>query len=151
MHKKNQSDNQSNKINVLLIGVFDLYHRGHVELIKKSALYGDNLFVVVNGDKFTTQYKRKPIFNEIDRLEIIKSNKNVTHAEIDNTGDAKYFVEKYNIKKIIHGNDWSHESYLNQIQISSEYALEKNLEFIYTEYYQATSTSKIIKEIKNEN
>lgn len=148
MHTKNH---QKKQINILLIGVFDLYHRGHVELINKSSKYGDNLFVVINGDKFTEKYKRKPIFSEQDRLNIILSNKHVTNAEIDNTGDAKIYIEKYQINKIVHGNDWPHESYLKQIMVTEEYIKERGVEFIYTDYYQGASTSQIISKIKNEN
>lgn len=41
---------------VLTAGVFDLIHRGHVELFRRAKEYGDHLTVLVHAD----EYIRKP-------------------------------------------------------------------------------------------
>ena len=40
-------------MNVLIVGVFDLFHRGHIEFFKKAQDFGNKLYVVINGDDFT--------------------------------------------------------------------------------------------------
>ena len=41
-------------------GSFDLFHAGHVELLKKAKSKGDILIVGVNSDKSVREYKKKP-------------------------------------------------------------------------------------------
>ena len=70
------------KKTVYLDGVFDLFHRGHLEsLIKSKNIFNDPentiLIIGIVGDKDATIYKRKPIINEEDRKEIISSIKYV--------------------------------------------------------------------------
>jgi cytidyltransferase-like protein len=59
--------------NIYVIGVFDLFHRGHVELLKKARELGSKLIVAVNGDRLTAKYKRPPMYNERDRLALLLS------------------------------------------------------------------------------
>ncbi len=80
--------------NVYVIGVFDLFHRGHVEFLKQARSLGKNLIVAVNGDEMVASYKRKPFYCELDRLEILKSCKFVDEAFIITGYDNKEFIEK---------------------------------------------------------
>jgi len=66
-----------NKKVVYIDGVFDLFHRGHLESIikAKNVLNEPNntyLIVGVVSDEDCASYKRNPIINESDRVEIIK-------------------------------------------------------------------------------
>lgn len=140
------------KFNVVLaVGVFDIFHRGHVEFLKKAKSIGDKLVVVVNGDVFTEKYKRKPLYSEDDRAEIIKSNSCVDEVYISNSADVKPFLEMCKINIIVHGDDWPRDKYLSQICVTEEYLQKKSIQLVYTEYYKKISTTHIIENIKNEN
>lgn len=134
--------------NVYVIGVFDLFHRGHVEFLRKAKALGQNLIVAVNGDDMVASYKRKPFYNEEDRLEIIKSCKYVSHAFIIRGYDNKACIEKYDIDAIVHGNDWERDSYLQQIRVTDEYLKARNTDLVLVPYTGGVSTSTIIKQIK---
>ncbi len=134
--------------NVYVIGVFDLFHRGHVEFLKKAKSLGQNLIIAVNGDDMVASYKRKPFYSEEDRLEIIKSCKYVNEAFIIKEYDNKAYIEKYEIDAIVHGNDWERESYLQQIRVTEEYLIERNAELVLIPYTAGISTSQLIKLIK---
>jgi glycerol-3-phosphate cytidylyltransferase len=134
--------------NVYVIGVFDLFHRGHVEFLKKAAALGENLIVAVNGDDMVASYKRKPFYSEEDRLAIIKSCKYVQDAFIIREYDNKAYIEKYNIDAIVHGNDWERDSYLQQIRVTDDYLKTRNAELVLVPYTAGVSTSHIIKQIK---
>lgn len=132
---------------ILVIGVFDLFHRGHVELLRNARAFGDRLVVVINGDEFTARYKRRPIMSEEDRLEIVKATRFVDDAVISNSPDAKPIIEAFDVTAIVHGNDWNHESYLRQICVDEAYLRTRGVELIYTPYYPGESTSGIIARI----
>ena len=135
--------------NVYVIGVFDLFHRGHVELLRKSKELGGKLIVAINSDKFVSVYKRSPIYNEIDRLEIVKACKYVDEAFLVHDYDNKEVIEKYNIDAIVHGDDWERSSYLKQIVVTEEYLAEKNIDLVLLPYTQGVSSSDVIKKIKS--
>ena len=61
---------------VYIDGVFDLFHRGHLESLRKAKEFFSGpveLIVGVISDLSATSYKRQPIYNEEDRYMIIKS------------------------------------------------------------------------------
>ncbi|MGV3589352.1 MAG: adenylyltransferase/cytidyltransferase family protein [Adhaeribacter sp.] len=134
--------------NVYVIGVFDLFHRGHVEFLKKASQLGERLIVAINGDDMVASYKRRPFYSEQDRLEIIKSCKFVDEAFIITGYDNKEFIEKYNIDAIVHGDDWEEKSYMTQIRVTEEYLQQQNTRLILIPYTSGVSTSNIIKIIK---
>lgn len=136
--------------NVYVIGVFDLFHRGHVEFLKKSKSLGQKLVVAVNGDEMVTSYKRKPFYTEEDRLEIIKCCKYVDEAFIIRGYDNKEYIEEYNIDAIVHGNDWEYSSYLKQIRVTEDYLKARKVHLILIPYTTGISTSQLIKQIKEQ-
>jgi glycerol-3-phosphate cytidylyltransferase len=134
--------------NVYVIGVFDLFHRGHIEFLKKAKSLGHRMIVAINGDDMVASYKRKPFYSEADRLEIIKSLKFVDEAFIIRDYDNKVYIEQYGIDAIVHGNDWERNSYLQQIRVTDEYLKKRNTDLVLVPYTAGVSTSQIIKQIK---
>lgn len=134
--------------NVYVIGVFDLFHRGHVEFLKKSKSLGERLIVAINGDDMVASYKRRPFYSEEDRLAIIQACKYVDEAFIIREYDNKQYIEQYGIDAIVHGNDWERNSYLQQIRMTDDYLKSRNAELVLVPYTAGVSTSDIIKKIK---
>ncbi|HTO38091.1 MAG TPA: adenylyltransferase/cytidyltransferase family protein [Brumimicrobium sp.] len=134
--------------NVYVIGVFDLFHTGHVELLKRAKELGDKLIVAINSDEMVASYKRTPFLSEADRLAIVESTKYVDEAFIINEYDNKEFIKKYKITKIVHGDDWEKGSYMEQIRVTPEFLKENNCELVLLPYTKGISTSELIKRIK---
>jgi len=133
---------------VYVIGVFDLFHRGHIELFRRARQLGDKLIVAVNGDEMTAVYKRRPFFPEEDRLELVRACRYVDEAFVAREFDNRQFVLKYRVNKIVHGNDWSHTSYIQQIRLSEEFIAEHNVEMVYLPYWSGISTSQLVRIIQ---
>ena len=59
---------------ILISGVFDMFHYGHMLLIKKCReLYpNDKLIVGVHSDNECEKYKRKPVFTFKERMKSIE-------------------------------------------------------------------------------
>jgi len=147
MTNPNQSEVQQV---VLVVGVFDLFHRGHLELLKKARALGEKLVVVINGDEFTAAYKRRPIYPEDDRAAIVAAVCYVDDVVISNSNDVKPHVERFNVNVIVHGDDWEHQSYLKQIEMTESYIAARGIRLVYTPYYKGVSTSDVIGTLKDE-
>lgn len=135
--------------NVYVIGVFDLFHRGHVELLRRAKMLGDRLIVAVNGDCMVADYKRKPYLSEEDRLAVVQACRYVDEAFIIRGFDNKEFILKYNVNIIVHGDDWKGESYMKQIRLSDDFVKENQIEFSFLPYTRGISTSELINRIKD--
>jgi glycerol-3-phosphate cytidylyltransferase len=133
---------------VLVVGVFDLFHRGHVELLRRARALGERLIVVINGDEFTAAYKRRPVYSEEDRAAIVAATRFADNVVVSNSSDVKPHVERFGINVIVHGDDWEHESYLRQIDLTEQYILDRGIELVYTPYYAGVSTSALIKRLR---
>ena len=142
------------KKRVYIDGIFDMFHRGHLESFYKSKnIYGqqeyDNIDLIVGviSDKDAEDYKRQPIINEIDRYKIVDSlsivNEVIFPAPLIIT---KEFIDKFKIDMIVHGfqddNDFEKQKEFFKIPLE----LKK---FKRIEYYLDISTTDIINKIKN--
>ncbi|HXG29202.1 MAG TPA: adenylyltransferase/cytidyltransferase family protein [Nevskiales bacterium] len=135
---------------VLVVGVFDLFHRGHVELLRRARELGSCLHVVVNGDHLTSAYKRRPVMTEDDRLAIVSACRYVDRAEVSNDYDIKPYVERHGIRVIVHGDDWERASYLHQIRVTEDYLRARDMELVFLPYYRGESTSDLRRRIREE-
>jgi glycerol-3-phosphate cytidylyltransferase-like family protein len=81
-------------------------------------------------------------------LEIVKSCKYVDDAFIINEFDNKKYLLKYKIDVIVHGNDWTGDTYLKQIRVTAEFLQENNIVMTYLLYTSGISTSELINRIK---
>jgi len=133
---------------IYVIGVFDLFHTGHVELLRRSKELGDKLIVAINGDDMVTLYKRKPYLCEEDRLAVVKACRYVDDAFIIKEYDNKEYLKRYNINVIVHGDDWNAESYMEQIRVTKDFLIENNITLEFLPYTQGISTSELIRKIK---
>ena len=88
-------------------GVYDLFHVGHLNMIRTAKEYCEYLIVGVHGDEVVESYKHhSPIINENDRKRIIESIKGVDQAEINRFRDKLKLWELYHFDVVFIGDDW---------------------------------------------
>lgn len=133
---------------IYMDGVFDLFHRGHLEALKKCKKLGKKLIIGVISDNDCKKYKRQPVINEIDRLEIINSikyiDKVIFPAPLHIT---KEFILNNQIDMVVHG--FSDKNDLEKQKEYFEVPIEMNI-FKNIGYYDKISTTMIINKIKLE-
>ena len=127
-------------------GVFDLFHRGHLEHLKKVKNYFKNeetkLIVGIIDDNTCSEYKRKPIFDENKRQAILDSCKYVDETIITDmlimTND---FLSENNITHVFHafGDSNDEEKQSLFFKIPKDMGI-----FIPIEYNKGISTTEII-------
>ena len=139
---------------VYIDGVFDLFHRGHLEsLLKAKNVLEDieNTYLIVGvvSDKDCESYKRTPIINEEDRVEIVKNIKCVNEVifpcPLKMTLD---FIRKHDIDLVVHG--FANSTDRNNQKEFFEEIIEMGL-FKEIKYYSKISTTDIIKKLSNKN
>ncbi len=89
---------------ILVGGVFNILHPGHLHFLKKAKSYGDYLVVVLANDKITKKTKNFAIPQE-NRLEVIKSLRFVDDAVIGDENTPSKSVMSLDPDIIVLGHD----------------------------------------------
>ncbi len=93
---------------VITFGTYDLFHKGHLNIIKRSKKLGDKLIIGVSTDKLNLKKKNKyPIFSENDRKDIISNINGVDEVFFEESLEKKReYLIKYKADILVMGNDW---------------------------------------------
>ena len=92
---------------VLTCGTFDLFHIGHVNMLKKAKKEGNYLIVGISSDKCNKEKGKKSIINQKERMAIVESCKYVDKVFIEETlADKQLYVDKYDTDLFVIGDDW---------------------------------------------
>jgi cytidyltransferase-like protein len=91
--------------------VGDLFHPGHVALLKAARQHGDHLIVGVLSDETVASYKRQPIMTLAERVAVIAACRYVDEV----VAAAPYrvtleFLDERDIALVVHGDDISPEA-----------------------------------------
>ena len=93
---------------LITYGTFDLFHVGHVRLLKRISNLGDYLTVACSTDKFNSIKGKKCIFPYEERKEILESCSFVDRVIPENNWEQKIEdIEKYNIDLFVMCSDWT--------------------------------------------
>lgn len=130
------------KVYVDMVG--DLFHQGHVELLKAARACGDYLLVGVLPDHVVSAYKRHPIMTMEERLAVIQACRYVDEVLPDAPDIVtSEFLETHGIALVVHGSDISEEV----IKVVYNDALQAG-KFKTVQRIGAISTTEIINRIK---
>lgn len=93
---------------VLTYGTFDLFHVGHLRMLRRARDLGDRLVVGVSTDEFTLTKGKAVVFGFADRLEIVGSIRYVDEVFAESTWEQKTAdVSKYGADILVMGDDWT--------------------------------------------
>ncbi|MBQ9427961.1 MAG: adenylyltransferase/cytidyltransferase family protein [Clostridia bacterium] len=130
-------------------GVYDMFHVGHLNMIRAAKSYCDYLIVGVHSDEIVESYKhRKTIINERDRREIVGAIKEVDKAVINETRDKMKLWELYHFDVIFIGDDWKGTERWNNFE---KVLAKVGVAVEYIPYTQGISTTKIREELGEKN
>jgi len=88
-------------------GVFDLFHVGHLNVIKQAKRRCDYLIVAVSTDELVQKYKNKtPIIKYADRAAIVAAIKYVNRVVPQESRDKIAAFDKYHFDAMFVGDDW---------------------------------------------
>lgn len=130
-------------------GTFDLFHVGHLNLLKRCyeiAGSSGQVIVSLNTDEFVYKYKNKtPVIPYEDRKAILESCRYVDSV-IENYGqeDSKEsIVLAHSIDVVAIGTDWARKDYYKQMNFTQDWLDEQNISLIYIPYTKSVSSTQI--------
>lgn len=109
---------------VLTVGVYDLLHKGHVELYRRAKGLGDYLIVAAQDSDFILKYKpnAKVLNSTEDRKYMIKSIRYVD--EVITYTDVDRIVQEVDFDVFVTGPDQCHAGFQRAIQWCEEHGRE---------------------------
>ena len=98
-------------------GVFDLFHIGHLNILKRAKQECDELIVGVTTDELCESHKGcRPFISFEERLEIVESLKMVDRAVPQKSMDKHAAWEELGFDKMFVGDDWKGTDAWNKIE-----------------------------------
>lgn len=94
---------------VITFGTFDLFHRGHLNVLKFAKSLGTHLSVGVSSDALNFNKKGVfPVYDQNDRLDLIRELKMVDDVFLEESLEDKrnYIVER-SADILVMGDDWA--------------------------------------------
>ncbi len=86
--------------------VGDLFHPGHVDLLRAAGALGDQLVVGVRSDETCAAYKRRPIMTLDERVAVIEACRYVDEVIPDSPFRLTMdFLEEHDLSLVVHGDD----------------------------------------------
>ena len=97
-------------------GVFDMFHIGHLNILRRAKEQCEYLIVGVSTDEVVQNYKNKtPIIPFEQRCAIVEAIKYVDRVVPQTTMDKMVAYEQYKFNALFHGNDWQNSDMYNKI------------------------------------
>ena len=88
-------------------GVYDMFHVGHLNLLRNARLACDYLIAGVVSDEMTERAKgRQPIIPLAERLEIVRNSRYVDDAVVEDVPEKLEMWQRLRFDLIIKGDDW---------------------------------------------
>ena len=121
-------------------GVYDLFHIGHLNLLKNAKGLCDKLIVGVTVDELVAYKKKRAVIPFEERIEIVRSVKYVDAAIPQEDLDKFKMWEKLHFDVLFVGDDWYNSASWNEME---EKFNEVGVRVIYFPYTKGTSSTLI--------
>ncbi len=122
-------------------GVYDLFHIGHLNVLKRAKLECDYLIVGVTSDELCLAAKnKKPIIPFCERMEIVEAIKFVDEVVPQVNYDKMEAWQNLKFDRMFVGDDWQGTE--KWLQIEKDFA-DIGVEIMYFPYTSHTSSTKL--------
>ena len=127
-------------------GVFDMFHIGHLNILRRAKEKCDYLIVGVSTDEVVESYKHhKPIIPYEQRAAIVAAIKYVDEVVPQTTMDKLEFLKQRHFDVMFHGDEWKGTDLYNKYEMDfAEYGAK--IEYLsHTDGISSTMLRDIIK------
>ena len=131
-------------------GVYDLFHVGHLNLLKNAKSMCDKLIVGVTVDELVTYKGKKAIIPYEDRAEIVRSVEYVDAVVPQYDMDKLTMCKKLKANVLFVGDDWYGTPKWEAYEKEFEEAGIQIIYFPYTKGISSTQISKALNAVRGE-
>src|SRR5690606_8120164 len=121
-------------------GVFDLFHYGHLTILRNAKSLCDKLIVGVSTDELVSYKHKQPVIPFEERIEIVKSIKYVDAAIAQENMDKFKMWEKLKFDVMFVGDDWFKSEKWSELDRQFK---SVGVRIIYFPYTKGTSSTLI--------
>ena len=121
-------------------GVYDLFHVGHLNLLKNAKGLCDNLIVGVTSDELVSYKNKKAIIPHSERMEIVRNIRHVDAVVPQNEMDKFKMWERLKFDVMFVGDDWFESEKWKELD---EKFKEVGVKIIYVPYTKGVSSTLI--------
>lgn len=98
-------------------GVFDLFHIGHLNILRRAKEQCEYLIVGVSTDELVRTYKNKtPIIPLEERKAIVEAIKYVDEVVVQESMDKLEAWERLGFDALFHGDDWKNSKMYDKVE-----------------------------------
>ena len=122
-------------------GVYDLFHIGHLNLLKNAKSQCDELIVGITTDELCLDLKNKlPVIPFSERVAIVEALRIVDRVVPQTRIDEILDHQRYGFHKIFKGSDWKGSLKWNRLE--GQFA-SLGVQVVYFDYTETTSSTLI--------
>jgi len=130
-------------------GVFDLFHIGHLNMLKNAKAMCDKLIVGVTTDELVSYKNKKAVIPFEERLEIIRSIKYVDAVIPQESMDKFEAWKKLKFDIMFVGDDWYNTEKWNNFEKQFQEIGVKIIYFPYTKGTSSTLINEVLLKLRN--
>lgn len=129
-------------------GVYDLFHIGHLNILRRAKEQCEYLIVGVSTDGLVESYKHKrPVIPYEERVEIIKSIRYVDGVVPQTSLDKLEAWKKLHYNVLFHGSDWKGSSMYEEVEKKLE---SIGIDMVFLPHTTGTSSTMISERLKDD-
>ena len=127
-------------------GVFDLFHVGHLNILRRAKEQCEYLIVGVSTDELVAAYKgRAPVIPFEERMKIVRAIRYVDEVIPQRSIDKRDALQNVRFDVMFHGNDWKGSPLWNEIEKCFRAA---NIDIVYFPYTKNTSSALLAEAVR---
>lgn len=127
-------------------GVYDMFHIGHLNILKKAKEQCEHLIVGVSTDEVVEQYKhKKPVIPFEERLAIVQAIRYVDEVVPQTSMDKFEAWKVLRFDVLFHGSDWKNSAMYNEIEQKLNAV---GVDVVFFPHTEGVSTTDLIERIR---
>ena len=129
-------------------GAYDLFHIGHLNLLKNAKSMCDHLIVGISTDELIQKVKNKsPVIPFVERVDIVSAIKYVNTVVSQSDYDKMAAWERYKFHIMFVGDDWKGSAQWDAHEKKFETINVRTIYFPYTRHTSSTKINNILENL----